>query len=389
MYERSKGKASQASYKRAKEMSKDPALHGLVSTSTPVHPVLFHKSTNTVSPVGAAGDQAGEEKRAELLRVINSFTPAETVFEVAHKAHKGKGTETTTALMKERRKALKKAVDRAALASVSEEKPEEEDGEGPTSRVVAMADEDDIAEVFDFTSSKRGKKGNHGYKDSEYYMSYVQKDADTEKGYSLRDGASFVEQARNATFDLAGDEALLEQRKRKQMTWDKKKKKFVQGNGVGADNVKLVKTESGAKLPATYRSGRFEEWKSKHRKSLPRVGEAEGGREGHVGKRYLHKQVAEPKQLDKAHVNYERKARQRRKKEVEAGGIGEGEGPRQEQGKGGRKVVLGKRYSGKTVGRVKTELKTVDQIRKARKLAERRKAKNARPSRKGKGKGRR
>ena len=263
-----------------------------------------------------------------------------------------------------------------------------------------------VQEVFDAPSSS--KKGNHYYKDSEYYMPYVQKDADTEKGwvyivrytrpyltsylsrYSLRDGASFAEQAQTATFDLAGDESLLEQRRRKKMTWDRKKKNFVQGNGVGADNVKLVKTESGVKLPTTYRSGRFEEWKSKSKKSLPRVGEAESSLAGRIGKRYLHTRVTEPKQLDKAHVNYERKVRQRRKEaEVGGGGVGEGEDQRQGSRKGGKKIVVGKRYGGKTAGRIKTELKTVDQIRKARKVAEHRKAKNARPSRKGKGKRRR
>jgi len=145
MYERSKGKASQASYKRAKEISRVPASYGLVNTSTPTHPVLFHKSAKGISQVKAVEDQAGEAKRVALLKVINSFTPGETVFEVVHKAHKGKGTETTAALMKERRKALKKAVDRAALASASKEEPEEEDEEEPMSRVVAMADEDDIA----------------------------------------------------------------------------------------------------------------------------------------------------------------------------------------------------------------------------------------------------
>ena len=202
MYERSKGKASQASYKRAKEMSKDPASHGLISASTTIHPVLFHKSAETIPRENAVGGQVEEEKRTALLKVINSFTPAETVFEVAHKAHKGKGPETAAALMKERRRALKKAVDRAALASVSKEEPEEEDEEGPTSRVVAMADEGDIAvrcgaslpylfriqlmvlqEVFDVPPSNKGKKVNGDYKDSEYYMSYVQKDADTEKGW--------------------------------------------------------------------------------------------------------------------------------------------------------------------------------------------------------------
>ena len=173
------------------------------------------------------------------------------------------------------------------------------------------------------------------------------------------------------------------------MTWDKKKKKFVQGDGVGADNVKLVKTESGSKLPATYRSGRFDEWKSKNRKSLPRVGETESNQGGRAGKRYLHRKVLEPKQLDKAHVNYERKSRQRKRKETNEGGAGGGEDPRQQPRKGGKNVALGKRYGGKTVGRVKTELKTVDQIRKSRRVAEHRKAKNARPSHKGKGKGRR
>jgi len=181
----------------------------------------------------------------------------------------------------------------------------------------------------------------------------------------------------------------MDQRKRKQMTWDKKKKKFVQGDGVGADNVKLVKTESGAKLPATYRSGRFEEWKSKNKKSLPRVGEIENSRTGQVGRRYLHKKFSEPKQLDKAHADYERKSRQRKKKEAGASDMGEADGPRQQSRNGGKKAALGKRYGGKTVGRVKTELKTVDQIRKAKKVAEHRKAKNARPSHKGKGKGRR
>jgi ATP-dependent RNA helicase DDX54/DBP10 len=207
--------------------------------------------------------------------------------------------------------------------------------------------------------------------------------------YSLRDGASFVEQARHATFDLAGDETLLEQKRRKQMTWDKKKKKFVQGNGVGADNVKLVKTESGAKLPATYRSGRFEEWRSKNKKSLPRVGETESGRTGRTERRYLHTKTVEPRQLDRAHVNYERKARQRTKKEAGTGDVDEGDDLQQQSRKVGRKAVLGKRHGGKSAGRVKTELKTVDQIRKSRKVAEHRKAKNARPSRKGKGKGRR
>ena len=160
MYERSKGKASQVSYKRAKEMSKDPTSHGLVGTSTPIHPVLSHKSAGGVSQEKVTGDQA-EEERVALLKVINSFTPAETVFEVAHKAHKGKGTETTAVLMRERRKALKKAVNRAALSSISKEEPEE-DEEEPMSRVVVMAGEDDIAVCCDESSLSHPADGHIG-----------------------------------------------------------------------------------------------------------------------------------------------------------------------------------------------------------------------------------
>ena len=55
-------------------------------------------------------------------------------------------------------------------------------------------------------------------------------------------------------------------------------------------------------------------------------------------------------------------------------------------GKKGGKVKPAGRYAGKSMQRVRTELKTVDQIRKNRELVAKRKAKNARPTHKGRGK---
>lgn len=172
----------------------------------------------------------------------------------------------------------------------------------------------------------------------------------------------------------------MQERKRREVRWDKQKKKFVKGTGEGADNVKLVKTESGVKLPATYRSGRFEEWKSKSRVSIPRVGESEGqgaGRSGTMGaggRKYRHHQVTAAKPLDKLDKNFERKMRQRQKTQ--------GEEPAPAPVGKGKKH--GARFGGKPIGKVKNELKTVDQIRKARQVAEQRKAKNARAPRRGK-----
>jgi ATP-dependent RNA helicase DDX54/DBP10 len=193
-----------------------------------------------------------------------------------------------------------------------------------------------------------------------------------------------VEQARTATFDLTTDEAVAAQ-KRASLSWDKKKKKFIKGGGEGADNVKLVKTESGTRLPASYRSGRFEEWKAKHRTSVPRVGEDEGDRARRVGadaaKRFRHNKVENAKPLDKLSKDYERKVRQLKKRSEGAGGQHEGVSSRGNKGPK-RGKIPGGRYGSKSIGRVKSELKGVDQIHKGRKVYEQKRAKNARPSKK-------
>jgi ATP-dependent RNA helicase DDX54/DBP10 len=328
-----------------------------------------------------------EEKRAAIVRAVSTFRPAETVFEVGTR---GKAATANTVLMKERRKALAKAVERAGdsgpsySAAVNTDQGGDdglgEAGDGD----VEMADEEDIAAVFHVSNKK-----SNNFRDEDYYMSHYQKDAITEKGYSLTDGASsFAAQAQGAILDLAGDEDTIGARQRHQnkLSWDKKKKKFVKGGGIGSDNMKLLRTENGTQLPATYKSGRFDDWKKKARVSLPKNGEREverrgAGAVGPGGRRWKHNKVTEAKPLDKLSNDYERKSRQLKKKE-ESFAAEAGEAKPKSPGRA-KKIRSGGRFGGKSVGRVKTEIKTVDQIRKNRMVAERKKAKNARPSRKG------
>jgi ATP-dependent RNA helicase DDX54/DBP10 len=163
------------------------------------------------------------------------------------------------------------------------------------------------------------------------------------------------------------------------MTWDKKKKKFIKGDGVGADNVKLVRTESGTRLPATYRSGRFDEWKANNRSTLPRVGEAEpdGASNkrafGSGGRKFRHTKVTEAKAMDKLHVGFERKARQKAKE-------GDPDSSRTND-KDGKGKPSG-RYGSKPIRQVKSELKSAEQIRRTRGVVAKKKAKNTRPTRK-------
>jgi ATP-dependent RNA helicase DDX54/DBP10 len=111
--------------------------------------------------------------------------------------------------------------------------------------------------------------------------------------YSFSENPSFDTQANGITFDLGGDDENPTRSQRPSaLRWDRKHKRFVKGDGVGADNKKLVKTESGVRLPASFRSGVYDEWKAKSRMSIPRVGEKELPSAGPGllhGKRYRHK----------------------------------------------------------------------------------------------------
>lgn len=133
LYERSQSKASQASYKRGKEMLRA----GQWGFSTLVGEASLHPVIRLMR--GKTGDDEGEkeeEARKALLKAVNAFTPSETVFEIGNR-----GKTASAALMKDRRKALSKARERAIPStSIIEPEPEIE-----TALIAGeMADEDEI-----------------------------------------------------------------------------------------------------------------------------------------------------------------------------------------------------------------------------------------------------
>lgn len=170
--------------------------------------------------------------------------------------------------------------------------------------------------------------------------------------------------------DVGVDEDFAQ--KARQQKWDRTKKKYV-GTGEGADNVKLIRTENGTRLPATYRSGRFDDWRKTSGVRLPRVGEQElGSADAEAGNRfYRHKKVTEAKVLDPKQFGYDRKVRQLKKKQQILG-------TDREDSQGGAHT----KFKTTAMHKAKNELKTADMIRKDRKLKERRRARNARPSKK-------
>jgi len=134
MYERSKGKATPPSYKRAKEMVKDPKWL-LAGSDRGIHPVLLRGQNS-------AQRLAQEQARQSLLRAVNSFTPSETVFEISSK---GKANNSNALLMKQRRKALAKSAQRTRLAEAAVGDDDDDDNVTRAGESMDMADESDIA----------------------------------------------------------------------------------------------------------------------------------------------------------------------------------------------------------------------------------------------------
>ena len=182
--------------------------------------------------------------------------------------------------------------------------------------------------------------------------------------------SGFTNDASNAAFDLGGDDKVQVHKQTATVKWDKKRKKYV--NTQGLDNKKYIIGESGQKIPANFRSGKFQEW-SKARKIAPlKVGAREStipsnlladptssSTERTVRGKFKHKMQKAPKLPDKHRDDYAVQ-----KKKVEAA------------------LERGVRVKGYNGPGVKPELKSVDEIRKLREIKEKKKQKNARPSKK-------
>jgi len=122
----------------------------------------------------------------------------------------------------------------------------------------------------------------------------------------------------------------------------------------------MIKGESGLKIAASMRSGRFDAWRKANKvEALPRVGEMEKANRfsNAGGKRFKHKAESAPKEADRYRDDYyTQKKKVQEAKEKRLGKYGAGSG--------------------------KNEIRGVDDVRKQRAVQQKKKDKNARPSRK-------
>jgi ATP-dependent RNA helicase DDX54/DBP10 len=131
------------------------------------------------------------------------------------------------------------------------------------------------------------------YRDENFYISHAGNEVAKERGMSINQSSSdsVLTRLNNASVELMGDDSNSIFKAKSAKYWDSKKHKFVTPT-VGADNKKLIKTESGIRIPASYQSNRFEEWQKKTKIRLPLAGQSELGNARdfvHKGRHFRHR----------------------------------------------------------------------------------------------------
>ncbi|XP_077517553.1 ATP-dependent RNA helicase DDX54 [Amblyomma americanum] len=218
---------------------------------------------------------AEEDTRSKLLEGMKKFKPPSTIFEIGNT-----GKNTAFAVMKSKRLKHDNLINRLSVRAnpkPDEDKPTAAKGSDAEGSAV-MAGEEEIEKTFSTVisnntkvkSRKRGKADpNAGpvkskkskpnsFKDEEFYIPHFSSDFHTEKGLEL--DKTFEQQASQAVLDLTGDDDKLLRKQKSALKWDRKKKRFVRDED---PKKKKIRTESGAWIPASYKSDVYKQWRKK------------------------------------------------------------------------------------------------------------------------------
>ena len=343
--------------------------------------VIASSNWMSVHPLFSGDTDKAETERADMLARISGFRPQETVFEIGKR-----GKEAEVDFMKKRRvkieneRGKQQELQRAqhdqvsGVAEVGPKEgingffPKEERSPKDGTNIDSASDEELEVTFFQAPSAKVAKPGD--FKDSNYFMPYMPSTTNLaeDRSYGVHSGGnSFLTAAHSATMDLTnddGEKSFAEPSRQKGMRWDKKSKKYVArtNDEDGSKGKRMITGESGQKIAASFRSGRFDAWRKTNKiAKLPRTGDNETATtvsNRGFGKRFRHKTEKAPKEADKYRDDfYKRRKMVDKAKEERRGRFRDGRG--------------------------KNEIRGVDDVRKERGAKERRRDKNARPRKRG------
>ncbi|KAI5615635.1 ATP-dependent RNA helicase DDX54, partial [Silurus asotus] len=236
-------------------------------------------SSIAVHPILGSGLEKMELERLQMVDSIKAYRSKSTIFEInsnnktsASEVMRTKRTRDSHLVDKFQRTREEIQQNHPAIQNLTPTQPEHGEEVGDD-------DEDDdlqgvFSEVVGGKKRKRdgnvdgakNKKNRQSGRDEEFYIPYRPKDFESERGLSLAtQGSSFDHQASSAVLDLMGDDNSTLDQHQKMMRWDRKRKRFVHDTGKD-DKKNKIKTESGQVVSAKKSKKNFyEEWKKKYK----------------------------------------------------------------------------------------------------------------------------
>ncbi|XP_066256724.1 ATP-dependent RNA helicase DDX54 [Euwallacea similis] len=197
-------------------------------------------------------------ERENLIDQMKNYRPQGTIFEIC-----GKNKSQEYLTMKEKRAAHKDKIE--LYKQQKQEKLSEQEGFHKPVTSLTNSTNADINSTFksvivpkkrkmDILYTKKSKRVKTG---DDIFIPYAPSDQHTEEGYTV---GNFQNEASKVQLDLTGDSEQMFKLNQSLKKWDRVKKKMVT-----IDNPKKgkIKTESGVWIPATYKSNRYAEWKDK------------------------------------------------------------------------------------------------------------------------------
>ncbi|XP_076613356.1 ATP-dependent RNA helicase DDX54 [Chaetodon auriga] len=250
-------------------------------------------SSIAVHPLLGSGMEKMELERLQIVDAIKGYKSKSTIFEInsssktlASEVMRSKRSKDTRLVDKFNRQRDSLAAESQLQQPISSTAADNEDFTSSISKEV------DLKGVFsavvggkrrglqeDGEEQPKKKRSKQLSKDEEYYIPYRPKDFNSERGLSLSgEGTAFEQQASSAVLDLMGDEGERLNQHKNMMKWDRKRKRFVKETGK-EDQKKKIRTDGGQVIENKKNKKNFyEEWKKKYR-----VDDAGSGSDGETG----------------------------------------------------------------------------------------------------------
>ncbi|XP_015582528.1 putative DEAD-box ATP-dependent RNA helicase 29 isoform X2 [Ricinus communis] len=222
-----------------------------------------------IHPIFKNGLGGGELTALAFSERLKAFRPKQTILEAEGEAAKSKNARGPSSQWVDVMK-RKRAIHEKIINLVHQHRSIQQEDKEVESEIPSSSGKEKKAR-----GSKRKAKS---FKDEEYYISSVPTNHHTEAGLSVRANEGFgSNRLEAAVLDLVADDSGGMQKQKTVYHWDKRGKKYIKlNNGERVTASGKVKTEGGAKVKAN-KTGIYKKWKERSHRKVSLKGASDEG----------------------------------------------------------------------------------------------------------------